>query len=181
MTAAIVAVQVGNASQDYGHPSQTAWAAAWRWTAIIASAVIFVIAIISAYRPLMIDNGGSQQATATATQTVTERPPSSTFIDQPRNEPLPPRAARETLSPDATRCSSNPVNIALGNSAAGTEVTSCPFAEAVRAQYLRQGLRATPVTLNVISPVTNQNYVMTCIGSQVVTCTGANNAVVYLY
>jgi hypothetical protein len=83
--------------------------------------------------------------------------------------------------PEATRCSSNPVNTPLSNSAAGSEVTSCPFAEAVRAQYLRQGLRATPVTLNVMSPVTDEIYVMNCIGSQVVTCTGGNDAVVHLY
>jgi hypothetical protein len=181
VTGAVVAIQVGNASNDYGHPSSSVWTGAWRWAAIGASAVIFVIAIVSAYRPLLIgDGGGSQQVTATATQTVTERP-SSTVINQPRNEPPPPVAVLETLPPNATRCSSNPVNASLGNSAAGTEITSCPFAEAVRAEYLRQGLRATPVTLNVMSPVTNQSYVMNCIGSQVVTCTGANDAVVYLY
>jgi hypothetical protein len=181
VTGAIVAVLVGNASQDYSHPSQSAWEGAWRWAAIIASAVILVIAIITAYRPLMIDDKGSEQATATETQTVTERPPSPSTGYQPRNEPPPPPAAAETLPPNATRCTSNPVNTPLGNSAAGTEVTSCPFAEAVRAQYLRQGLRAAPVTLNVISPVTDEIYVMTCIGSQVVTCTGGSNAVVYLY
>jgi hypothetical protein len=181
VTGAIVAVLVGNASQDYSHPSQTAWAGAWRWAAIIAAAVILVIAIINAYRPLMIDDKGSEQATATETQTVTERPPAPSTGYQPRNEPPPPPAAAETLPPDATRCTSNPVNAPLNNSAAGTEVTSCPFAEAVRAQYLRQGLRATPVTLNVMSPVTDEVYVMTCIGSQVVTCTAGNNAVVYLF
>lgn len=69
----------------------------------------------------------------------------------------------------------------LSNSAAGTEITSCPFADAVRAQYLRQGLRATPITLTVMSPVTVASYVMNCLGSQVVTCTGANDAVVYRY
>jgi hypothetical protein len=184
VTGAIVAVLVGNASQDYSHSSQTAWTGGWRWAAIIASAVIFVIALINAYRPLMIEDKGSQQATATetATQTVTEQTSSpSTGNYQPRNEPPPPPAAPETLPPDATRCSSNPVNTPLSNSAAGSEVTSCPFAEAVRAQYLRQGVRDTPVTLNVMSPVTDEIYVMNCIGSQVVTCTGGNDAVVYLY
>lgn len=44
VTSAIVAVQVGNASQDHRLPSQAAWAGAWRWAAIIASALIFVIA-----------------------------------------------------------------------------------------------------------------------------------------
>jgi hypothetical protein len=154
---------------------------AWRWAAIIASAVIFVIALINAYRPLMIDDKGSEQATATetATRTVTERPSSpSTDIYQPPNQPP---AAPATLPPDATRCLSNPVNTPLSNSAAGTQITSCPFAEAVRAQYLRQGMRDTPVTLNVMSPVTDEMYVMNCIGSQVVICTGGNDAVVYLY
>jgi hypothetical protein len=182
VTGAIVAVLVGNASQDYSHPSQTAWASAWRWAAIIASAVILVIAIINAYRPLMIDDKGSEQATATETQTVTERPPApSTGIYHTQNQRPPAAAPPETLPPDAKHCSSNPVNTPLGNSAAGTEVTSCPFAEAVRAQYLRQGLRGAPLTLNVMSPVTDQVYVMTCIGSQVVTCTGGNGAVVYLF
>ena len=130
----------------------------------------------------MIDNDGSQQVTATATQTVTERPSTSTVTyPQPRVEPPAPVPATETLPPNATHCSSNPVNVPLSNSAAGTEITSCPFAEAVRAQYLRQDPRGAPITLNVTSPVTNQSYVMTCTGSQVVTCTGANDAVVYLY
>ena len=184
VTGAIVAVLVGSASQDHSHPSQAAWAGAWRWAAIIASAVIFVIALMNAYRPFMIDDKGSQQATATATetQTVTERPPSPpTAVYPSQNQPSPPAAAPPTLPPDATHCTFNPVNTPLSNSAAGTEITSCPFAEAVRAQYLRQGLRNTPVTLNVMSPVTDQIYVMTCIGSQVVTCTGGNSAVVYLY
>jgi hypothetical protein len=142
------------------------------WAAIIASAVIFVIAIINAYRPLMIDDKGNEQATATetATQTVTELPSSpSTGNYQAGNAPPPPAAASATLPPDATHCSSNPVNTPLSNSAAGTEVTSCPFAEAVRTQYLRQGLRATPLALPVMSPVTDEMYVLTCIGSQVVT------------
>ncbi|MEB4208740.1 hypothetical protein [Mycobacterium sp. 94-17] len=183
VTAAIVAVQVGTAaSHDYRHPSQAAWSGAWRWAAIVASAIIFVIAIINAYRPFMIDNGGSQQVTATATQTVTERPSTSTVTyPQPRLESPAPVSAAETLPPNATHCSSNAVNIPLSNSAAGTEITSCPFAEAVRAQYLRQDPRGAPITLNVMSPVTSQSYVMTCIGSHVVTCTGANDAVVYLY
>ncbi|WP_158085944.1 hypothetical protein [Mycobacterium arosiense] len=46
VTVAIVAVQVGNAaSHGFSHRSQVAWSGAWRWAAITASAVIFVIAI----------------------------------------------------------------------------------------------------------------------------------------
>jgi hypothetical protein len=182
VTAAIVAVQVGNASQDHRLPSQAAWAGAWRWAAIIASAVILVCAIVNAYRPLMIGNGSSDQATATQTVTVAPSPSTSTVvIAAPRIQPPTASAPDATVPPDATHCSSNPVNVPLDNSAAGSDVTSCPFAEEVRDQYLRQGSRAATVTVNVFSPVTSQSYVITCTGNHVVICTGGNNAVVYLY
>lgn len=179
ITGAVVAVQVGNASQDYGRPSQAAWAAGWRWLAIGASAVIFVCALINAYRPLILDNHTSEPATAT--RTVTMRPSPSTLTLPAQAAPSQPAALDPTVPPNATRCSSNAVNIPLNNSAAGTDITSCPFAEAVRSQYLGQGLRATTVRLTVISPVTSQSYPMTCIGNHVVMCTGGTDAVVYLY
>jgi serine/threonine-protein kinase len=69
----------------------------------------------------------------------------------------------------------------FNNSAAGTDVTSCQFAEAVRGRYLQQPTRGTTVTLAVFSPVTSQAYMMTCTGNHVVACTGGNSAVVYIY
>lgn len=177
VTGAIVAVQVGNASQDHSLPSQAAWAGAWRWVAIAASALIFVVAIINAYRPLMLNGGSSEQSTAT--ETVTAEPSTSTVIIAPRAPA--PVVADAAVPTDAKRCSGNPVNVPFNNSAAG-DVTSCPFAEAVRIQYLRQGSRdGSTVTLNVFSPVTSQSYLMTCAGNHVVVCTGGNKAVVYIY
>lgn len=181
VTAAIVAVQVGNASQDHRLPSQAAWAGGWRWAAMIASALIFVVAIINAYRPLMFNGGTSDQATAT--RTVTAQPSASTVINAPIFAPGTPVAAvpDATVPPDATHCSSNPVNVPLNNSAAGSDVTSCPFAEEVRNEYLRRGVKGSTTTLNVFSPVTSQSYPITCTGNHVVLCRGGNNAVVYLY
>jgi hypothetical protein len=182
VTAAIVAVQIGKANEDYSQPSQAAGAGAWRWAAIIASAVILLCGVANGYGPITVNAGGSEQTTAT--QTVTATPSTSTFIvasSPPRAVTPAPAPPPEVLPPDATPCSTNPVNIPFNNSSAGSEVTTCPFAEAVRDQYVRQALRATTVTLSVLSPITNQMYMMRCTGNHVVTCSGGTDAVVYLY
>lgn len=66
---------------------------------------------------------------------------------------------------------------------AGTEVTSAPFAEAVAREFRRVYTPdASPsLTLTAWSPVTGQNYSMTCSDNgSYVTCRGGNNAVVYI-
>jgi hypothetical protein len=85
------------------------------------------------------------------------------------------------LPADAKPCTNNPVSVPFNNSAVGSDVTSCQFAESVRGQYLQNSGAGTTVTLNVFSPVTNQAYMMTCRGSHIVMCTGGNDAVVYIY
>ncbi len=60
----------------------------------------------------------------------------------------------------------------------GTALTSCPFAQAVRDAYVQAGGASS---LEVRSPVTNKEYTMHCSGGSVTTCTGGNNAVVFLY
>jgi hypothetical protein len=187
VTTAIVAVQVGNASQDHSRLSQAGWASAWRWAAIGGSAIVLVIAVLNSYRPIF-GNDGSKQATATETQTVTAHPSPATeteTVAAPSQRGQPPSpvlgSSDGVLPADATHCTSNPVSVMLNNSAAGTDVTSCQFAESVRGQYVQQPARGTTVTLNVFSPITNQTYMMTCTGSHIVTCTGGNIAVVYIY
>jgi hypothetical protein len=181
VTAAVVAIQIGNANQDHSRPSQAAWASAWRWAAIAASALVLLFAIVSAYRPLMLETGTKESQPATQTETVTAAPSTSTVIIAPSIlPPVPAPGPDEPVPADATRCSTNPVNFPLNNSAAGP-ITSCPFAENVRNQYVHQALRATTVTMNVFSPVTDQSYLMTCTGNHVVTCRGGNNAAVYIY
>ena len=38
-----------------------------------------------------------------------------------------------------------------------------------------------PAVIYPYSPVTGQSYLMTCTGQRVVTCSGGDNALVYLY
>ena len=129
----------------------------------------------------MLGTGNDENQQPTADRNRDGATPTSTVILAPSVPPAPPaRGPDEPIPADAERCSTNPVNIPLNNSAAGT-VTSCPFAENVRDQYVRQPLRATTVTLNVFSPVTDQSYLMTCTGNHVVTCRGGKSAVVYIY
>ncbi|MGK8556211.1 protein kinase domain-containing protein [Nocardia gipuzkoensis] len=75
----------------------------------------------------------------------------------------------------------------FSQSAAGTAVTSCAFAEEVRRAYAELGTaqntaRDAPRTVVATSPVTGRTYTMNCQSEgQVVTCSGGENAVVYVY
>lgn len=97
----------------------------------------------------------------------------------PTTEAPPPPAP--AFPPGARPCSptTGPVG-GFSQAAAGTQVTSCPFAEEVRKSYGANPVRNTTVIIPAYSPVTRETYDMTCSGQQLVTCTGGNNAVVYL-
>ncbi|MBY4129122.1 hypothetical protein HQO83_12050 [Rhodococcus fascians] len=70
----------------------------------------------------------------------------------------------------------------LRGSAVGSAATSCPFAEEVRLAYTRGGSDRNSRTVVASSPVTGKRYEMNCVSSaQLVTCTGGENAVVYLF
>ncbi|MGP6174995.1 hypothetical protein [Corynebacterium sp. A21] len=71
----------------------------------------------------------------------------------------------------------------FNNVYAGTSVTSQPFARAVRDVYASNfvGTGALDATLDVYSSVTGRTYTMSCRDNGAfVTCTGGNNAVVYI-
>lgn len=67
------------------------------------------------------------------------------------------------------------------STAVGSSVTSCEFAESVWSAYLGAGANGGSATVVAYSPVTGTSYTMSCAGGPVVTCTGGNNAVVYIY
>ena len=99
----------------------------------------------------------------------------------PAPAPAPPPAPRgptpadprpETVPPYSTQCSPG---VAVGSSR-----TSCAFAQVVRNAYVAQS-RGGTVVIYPYSPVTGKTYEMTCTGQRVVTCTGGDNAIVYLY
>jgi hypothetical protein len=68
-------------------------------------------------------------------------------------------------------------------SAVGNSDTSCPFAEQVRLAYGASGSpTSTPRQIVAASPTTSRSYTMTCAANGLlVTCTGGDGAVVYVY
>ncbi|WP_425297602.1 protein kinase domain-containing protein [Nocardia asiatica] len=76
---------------------------------------------------------------------------------------------------------------AFTQSATGTVVTSCAFAEEVRRAYAELGTshnsaRDAPRIVVATSPVTGRTYTMNCQPEgQLITCSGGENAVVYVY
>ncbi|WP_435795275.1 protein kinase domain-containing protein [Nocardia aurea] len=96
-------------------------------------------------------------------------------------------AATSTALPaGAKSCSTGrAVPGSFAQTATGSEVTSCPFAEAVRQAYAESAAATSsraPRSIVAVSPVTGRSYTMNCVASgQLVTCTGGENAVVYIY
>ncbi|MGS2805714.1 protein kinase domain-containing protein [Nocardia sp. MW-W600-9] len=87
-----------------------------------------------------------------------------------------------TLPAGAQPCESGTASGAFGKAAVGTTVTSCGFAEAVRAAYVGGGTAPGPRPVVAASPVTGRTYTMTCTPEgKLVTCIGGENAVVYVY
>jgi hypothetical protein len=92
-------------------------------------------------------------------------------------DPLPPGAAScHQIYPEITA----PFNAG----ARGTPLTSCALVEQVRWTASADHLSASsePTQLLVVSPITRKQYEMQCISAgRYLTCTGGEDAVVYLY
>ena len=86
---------------------------------------------------------------------------------------IPADSRPETVPAYSTQCGSG---VAVGSSK-----TSCAFAEIVRENYLAYSPGGSTVVIYASSPVAGKTYQMTCSGQRVVTCTGDDNAVVYIY
>jgi hypothetical protein len=91
--------------------------------------------------------------------------------------PLPPGAAScRKVYPEITA--------PFDSGARGTPVTSCALVEQVRWTAKAEHLSTSPepTKLLVVSPITRKQYEMQCISAQsYLTCTGGEDAVVYLY
>lgn len=125
------------------------------------------------------DNQAGAQVTTTAARGTgsTTAPPTSTTKAAPTSVALPT---------GATPCTNGqPATGSFTRSATGSSVTSCGFAEAVRQAYSESA--ATNVSRSsrsvvATSPVTGRTYTMNCVADgPVVTCSGGENAVVYVY
>lgn len=83
---------------------------------------------------------------------------------------------REVALPAGARVCDGTADVRV---AAGTPRTSCTFATAVRDAWVAAGKGSGTVVAH--SAVTDRDYSMTCGGSELTTCRGGDNAVVYLY
>jgi hypothetical protein len=94
---------------------------------------------------------------------------------EPTADPQPSPPASAKPCPPAGRPTAAPARSAVGKS------TSCGFAEAVRAAYIKRNPGGKNVTLiKVKNPSTKKVSTVTCTGSGLVTCTG-KGVLVYLY
>jgi len=82
--------------------------------------------------------------------------------------------ARPPIAP-APRSSGPSANCGDGVSVSST--TSCPFGRNVASEYRNSGGAST---IEVYSPVTRQDYTMSCSGGVPTVCRGGNNAIVYI-
>ena len=130
----------------------------------IAVLVIIGLLIVGAYFLLNRSSDSTTDTEATPTVTQTVNPPQTSTVT----------VGPATPPPGAVSCGAGV--------SAGTSVTSCSFAQAVRDEYLRTGVQGQARVISAYSPVTGLSYVMSC-GPEggVVACRGGNDAVVYVY
>lgn len=115
------------------------------------------------------------------TRTVTEASTAATTVSTP---PITTGLQRSGPPPGATPCPTIGAVApgAFTRSAAGTVVTSCEFADAVRLAYQASGSAGGARVVRAFSPVTRQDYSMDCrTEGPRVACRGGNDAVVLLY
>ncbi|MBH5142250.1 hypothetical protein I3517_06445 [Rhodococcus erythropolis] len=124
--------------------------------------------------------GGAAQTTITAANT-----PGTTTTAPSTTSPTPTRAAN--FPAGASACPGGQPAGSYKESATSGGKTSCEFAEAVRIAYGNSGAAGAAgaagasSTVSARSPVTGKEYTMACkVTSGIVTCTGGDNAVVYL-
>lgn len=136
-----------------------------RWLWITGAAVAVIVAIV------LIATIVSSTSGDTVAETPDPSPTTGEFTTtQPPSDNTPP--------PDAVPCGA--AGGRYTHAARGSDLTSCPFAMNVLAA-VNQSSMSFPAVLQVYSPVTQQNYAMSCAVEQVLTCRGGNNAVVYVY
>ncbi|MFF2086174.1 protein kinase [Nocardia sp. NPDC058176] len=160
---------------------------AWLLPVLLGVVGLVVVVIGGAIGWRLMSSADTTDTTAAAT--TAESPAGAggpTATTAPRATTTAPTttAGPVTLPAGAQPCESGAAGGAYGSAAVGTTVTSCGFAEAVREAYVAGGTsgRTGPQSVVATSPVTGRAYTMTCTpDGKLVTCTGGDNAVVYVY
>ncbi len=161
---------------------------------LIAVATIVVISVGGVVGWQVFGSGTVQPKTTSDQQAAAPGPSTSAAAPAPATSSTPPvtttptKPGAVTLPAGAKPCNQGtPVQGAFTQSATGSAVTSCQFAEEVRRAYAEMntaqgGSRDAPRTVVATSPVTGRAYTMSCRSEgQLVTCSGGENAVVYVY
>ena len=172
ITAAVVAMQVGKRSEG---------SEAWTRTVItIAALVVLGGVVYFTTRPTVVYTQSTPSSppvneTVTNTQTVTSASPVPVpFVIGP--------PADSTPCPLVYGPMDGYADSAAGVPPPGSPATTCQFAEEVRKAYAESGPMGAARPVTARSPVTGLDYTMSCVpAGKLVTCTGGNNAVVYIY
>ena len=146
--------------------------------AALAAIAVLGVAAVLAFKSF----SGDSDSSSTAARTSSAQTEDSSTVD-PTTRGTTTRAQEVRLPPGATPCPARygPTGD-YSTSASGTDLTSCEFAEEVRVAYANGGPAGQARDAVASSPITHQTYTMACSASgPLVTCSGGNNAVVYVY
>lgn len=139
------------------------------WTAFLLGWLVHLL-VLASVLGLVIAGGRSGSSSGRASAPASSAPASTA----PSPSPSPSASPSQAAFPDgATRCSDT---VAVNAS------TSCQFALNVETAFRSAGATSGTVQVTATSPVTNRDYTMSCVvaAGSVTSCTGGNNAVVYL-
>ncbi|WP_434086160.1 protein kinase domain-containing protein [Nocardia sputorum] len=184
---------------DYGDYDEAAYDASRPGRSIALPIMVAVFAIVAltvggAIAWQSFGSGGVETTSSSADRgeapAATTRP-SAQAPSRTAASPTTSSSAKQTpvtLPPGAKPCGQGHASSGtFTQSATGTAVTSCAFAEEVRQAYAALGsaqnaTRDAPRTVVATSPVTGRAYTMNCQpDGPLVTCSGGENAVVYVY
>ena len=164
--------------RQYVHPEVAAQTRRNPFWMILSLLLLVALAVLATTGYFLgwftVAGGGGGPVTSTYTSTI--RVPAQTPQDTPSPVPAGALPANEAARTNAPTGDFNSVW-------RGTEVTSEPFALAVRDVFVNNYLatKRTEDTIFVYSTVTGQTYEMTCRDNgSYITCRGGENAVVYI-
>ncbi|MGK8500697.1 protein kinase domain-containing protein [Nocardia asiatica] len=180
---------------DYDEPAYSA-SRPGRSTALPIMMAVFAIVALTiggAVAWQSFGSGDNVEPTSAAAQSEVPAPPARPGTPAPTSASSSARSTSAKATPVTLPAGAKPCGPgqassgAFTQSATGTVVTSCAFAEEVRRAYAELGTsqnsaRDAPRTVVATSPVTGRTYTMNCQPEgQLITCSGGENAVVYVY
>ena len=150
--------------------------------ALVGLLVLIGLVYFLLFRPGSSPTAALPSASASAPRATTPPPAAGSTPPKVTAPPSPSQPAYPalTLPAGSTVCPAVATG-AYAHVAAGNSSTSCEFAAAVQAAYAPVAAPGGSVVVRATSPRTGRSYAMTCTGDQPVTCTGGNNARVFLF